>query len=94
MAIVQYYCAYDRNEKPESVNEYCRYELEDDHNFNIEDDDFEFCIETCAEDYYNNHDGWEDGFPCFLMLWIDNEYLGMFEVELEHEPTFSANKVG
>ncbi|QCJ70911.1 hypothetical protein C9446_14250 [Providencia heimbachae] len=93
MAIVQYYKAHNKNEKPESIEGKHRYNLESNLNFSLEDDDFELCIEECSEDYYDNHDGWEDRFPCFFMLWIDNEYLGMFEAELEFEPTFTVRKV-
>lgn len=57
MAIVQYYVACKKDEDPASVTENFRCELSDDHNFSADDDDFEFCIETCAEDFHYNCDG-------------------------------------
>lgn len=95
MAIVEYCTAYSKDENPDSVKASNRYKLDKNHNYDATDDDidFELCIEECADDYFDNHDGWESKWPCLFMLWIDNQYLGMFEVELEHQPTFSANKV-
>ncbi|MHA6283736.1 hypothetical protein ACX3SL_11410 [Morganella morganii] len=93
MAIVQYYVACKKDEDPASVTENLRCELSDDHNFSADDDDFEFCIETCAEDFHDRCDGWERHWPLLFMLWIDGKYIGMFEVEREYEPTFSVNKV-
>ncbi|MEM7997261.1 hypothetical protein Q4R43_12380, partial [Morganella morganii] len=81
MAIVQYYVACKKDEDPASVTENFRCELSDDHNFSADDDDFEFCIETCAEDFHDRCDGWERHWPLLFMLWIDGKYIGMFEAE-------------
>ncbi|MBI6529027.1 hypothetical protein JEP40_07860 [Proteus vulgaris] len=93
MAIVQFYIAGGRGKDPSEITNNLRYELLDDHNFSADDDDFEFCIEECAEYYHDDCDGWEDKWPLLFMLWIDDQYLGTFEVEREFDPVFSANKV-
>ncbi|HEK3121732.1 TPA: hypothetical protein SMV36_000462 [Proteus mirabilis] len=92
MAIVQFYIAGGRGEDPSGISEDNLYELPDDHNFSA-DDDLDSCIEACAEYYHADCDGWEDKWPLLFMLWIDDQYLGAFEVEYEYDPVFSANKV-
>ncbi|OWO78681.1 hypothetical protein B5C26_23605 [Photorhabdus luminescens] len=49
--------------------------------------------EECAEDYFDNHDGWDDIWPLDIYIWIDNESVGKFTVNIEMEPAFSAKKV-
>lgn len=93
MAIVQFYIAVSKDEDPSEITNNLRYELPDDHNLSA-DDDLDSCIELCAECYHADCDGWEDQWPLLFMLWIDDQYLGMFEVEREFDPIFSANKVG
>ncbi|MGM0935919.1 MAG: hypothetical protein ACQEWL_04785 [Pseudomonadota bacterium] len=95
MAIIQYFRALKKGDDHlyRTINKKHRYELSDDHNFNIDDDDFEFLAETCAEDFYDNHDGWEVEWPCLFMIWIDDTYLGMFEAELDHTPVFTTKNV-
>lgn len=92
MAIVQFYIAGRKDENPSEITNNLRYELPDDHNFSA-DDDLDSCIETCAEYYHDNCDGWEDQWPLLFMLWIEDQYLGTFEIERDFEPVFSANKV-
>ncbi|MEQ5622489.1 hypothetical protein AB7Y04_00850 [Providencia rettgeri] len=92
MAIIQFYIADSKDEDPSEITNNLRYELPGDHNFSA-DDDLDSCIEECAEYYHHDCDGWESRFPCLFMLWIDDEYLGIFEVEREFEPVFSAKKV-
>lgn len=92
MAIIQFCIADSKDEDPSGISEDNLYELPDDHNFSA-DDDLDSCIEACAEYYHSDCDGWEDRWPLLFMLWIDDQYLGMFEVEREFDPTFSANKV-
>lgn len=92
MAIVQFYIARSKDEKPSEITNNLRYELPDDHNFSA-DDDLDSCIEACADYYHDNWDGWEDKWPLLFMLWIDDQYLGTFEIEREFDPVFSANKV-
>lgn len=93
MAIVQYCVSCKKDEDPASVIDNFRYQLSGDPDFFADDDDFEFCIETCAEDFHYRCDGQGRHWPLLFMLWIDGKYIGMFEVEREYEPTFSANKV-
>lgn len=92
MAIVQFYIAGRKDENPSEITNNLRYELPDDHNFSA-DDDLDSCIEACAEYYHDNCDGWEDQWPLLFMLWIEDQYLGTFEIERDFEPVFSANKV-
>ncbi len=93
MAIVQFYITGSKGEDPSGISEDNLYELPDDHNFSADDDDFEFCIEACAEYYHADCDGCEARWPLLFMLWIDDQYLGTFEVEREFDPVFSVNKV-
>lgn len=92
MAIVQFYTTRSKDETPSQITNNLRYELPDDHNFSA-DDDLESCIEACAEYYHADCDGCEDQWPLLFMLWIDDQYLGTFEVEREFDPVFSASKV-
>ncbi|HEK3213401.1 TPA: hypothetical protein SMV50_001069 [Proteus mirabilis] len=92
MAIVQFYIAGGKGEDPSGISEDNLYELPDDHNFST-DDDLDSCIEECAEYYHANCDGLEYQWPLLFMLWIDDQYLGTFEVEREFDPVFSASKV-
>ena len=52
-------------------------------------------IEECAEQYFNEHDGWEAGWPLEFRLhnWKTNEVIARLKVELEFEPAFTANIV-
>ncbi|MBQ0207862.1 hypothetical protein J7S50_01480 [Providencia rettgeri] len=92
MAIIQFYIADRKDEDPSEITNNLRYELPDDHNFSA-DDDHECCIEECAEYYHHDCDGWENQWPLLFMLWIDDKYLGMFEIDYEYNPAFSAKKV-
>ncbi|HCH7937383.1 MULTISPECIES: hypothetical protein [Providencia] len=92
MAIVEFYIADSKDENPSEITNNLRYELPDDHNFSA-DDDHECCIEECAEYYHHDCDGWENQWPLLFMLWIDDKYLGMFEIDYEYNPAFSAKKV-
>lgn len=49
-----------------------------------------YAAEEAAEDYFYNHDGWEDGWPIQLELYIDCKSIGMFTVDYESRPVFSA----
>lgn len=96
MSLVQYYVTDTKETTPDEITENARYEFESDDEYCIEDGDlsgFRFLVEECANQYHDDHDGWESDWPCFFMLWIDGEYLGMFETELQYAPTFTAEKV-
>jgi len=56
-------------------------------------DSAEYIAEDAAEDYFENHDGWESSWPQSFQIWTeDDEDYGVFEVEMEHEPVFSASE--
>ncbi|ELT3494778.1 hypothetical protein R8002_003579 [Citrobacter freundii] len=57
-------------------------------------DDFEYelIVQDAAEDYWENHDGWESHWPLNIELFVDGVSVGVFEVVMEMEPTFSASK--
>ena len=47
--------------------------------------------EEAAEDHFINHDGWESSWPVnFEIFDLENNTLGVYSVELENRPTFSA----
>ncbi|HGY3930753.1 TPA: hypothetical protein ACNVXV_002074 [Citrobacter koseri] len=54
--------------------------------------DYEQLAQEAAEDYWENHDGWESRWPLNIELFADGSSVGMFEVVMETEPTFSASK--
>jgi hypothetical protein len=49
--------------------------------------------EDAAQDYFDNHDGWESTWPLtFVILDEDLNELGSFVVEMEAVPQFWATK--
>jgi hypothetical protein len=48
-----------------------------------------------GEDYHHNHDGWEDSWPVEIELFDseDGPCVGLFEVEREAIPSFSAREL-
>ena len=51
--------------------------------------DFETEVKYLAEDYFDNHDGWEDSWPMVFRVWSEEgEHLGDFDVEMETIPEF------
>ena len=45
--------------------------------------------EEAAEDYYDNHDGWEATWPQTIHVWNDKEeYLGAADVHVEYQSSF------
>lgn len=57
-----------------------------------DDWEYEQMVQDAAEDYWENHDGWEDHWPLNIELFVDGKSVGLFEVVMEMEPTFSASK--
>jgi hypothetical protein len=51
--------------------------------------DFEIMAEHCAEDYHNNHDGWESSWPLEFRIWEDGVLVARISVERESRPHFS-----
>lgn len=52
-------------------------------------------VVDAAEDYWNNHDGWESGWPLDFAIYEseDGQELGVFKVEMETVPEFSAREL-
>ncbi|WGL99114.1 hypothetical protein QE177_04330 [Arsenophonus sp. aPb] len=79
------YAIHDINDEED------RYELE----INSYDEKWSDLIATqCAEDYHNNHDGWESDWPLVIRIFANNEIIGDFKVEMEFWPSFPAKKLG
>ncbi len=53
-------------------------------------ENLEYIVDDAAKDFYENHDGWESSWPNEIVIFEDGKELGIFTVELEHEPTFSS----
>lgn len=52
----------------------------------------DFLAEDLAEDFFHNHDGWESSWPQELRVWKNGECVGVFDVDCEAAPSFSATK--
>ncbi len=52
--------------------------------------DIEDIAAECAEQYWNDHDGWDRKWPITFSIFKDAILLGYVEVEMEMEPMFSA----
>lgn len=61
----------------------------------LDDMDLEECAKECADDYDSNHDGWECRWPLKFTLYRTetSPSLGVFVVEKEAQPVFSACKI-
>ncbi|MDI6637075.1 hypothetical protein [Pantoea dispersa] len=81
MAVIQY-SAYT-NSKPEHYLD--PRDVEDFDSFDLEE-----IAQEAAEDFYENHDGWEAAWPREIEIFADGLSLGIFEVEREFTPVFSA----
>ncbi len=55
--------------------------------------DIEYLAEDAAEDYYDNHDGYEGDWPVKFAIFDGDKLVGKCEVELGHKPTFSARDI-
>ena len=50
-----------------------------------------YIAEEAAKQYHQNHDGWEATWPLDFEIFLENgESLGIYTVEREYEPFFSA----
>lgn len=55
------------------------------------EDDIEEMAEAAAQDYWSNHDGFEERWPLtFEILLPDGGLIGSAEVEMDTEPVFTA----
>lgn len=58
----------------------------------LTDSDPNYLATLCGKDYYRNHDGWEYIWPIDFEIFVDKKSVGVFKVELEWDPNFSASK--
>jgi len=51
--------------------------------------------EKAGEDFWNNHDGWEDTWPLVISLheFEEGPELGRYSVDMEGVPTFYASEI-
>jgi hypothetical protein len=56
-----------------------------------DDESTEYIAEECAEDFYENQDGWEASWPINFYLFEDgkDDYFAVVEVHLDFTPTFT-----
>jgi len=55
---------------------------------------YEYIAEDAAQDYFDNHDGWESTWPLTFIILDENlNELGQFVIEMEAVPQFWATKV-
>jgi hypothetical protein len=59
-----------------------------------EEDWPEYVAEDAAQDYHQNHDGWEASWPLEItLLHLDGTLIGKFSVDRDYDPVFSARKL-
>jgi hypothetical protein len=57
----------------------------------LDEDDVENMAEMAAEDFFNNHDGWEENWPKDIFIYNDSGHLmGVCCTQIEAHPVFSA----
>ena len=83
-----YYSAYESERTRHQVTLACEYDLS-------EASDIEQIAELCADDWHDNHDGFEAKWPRVFAIFIDKTgpCFARFEVVREYEPTFCATPV-
>lgn len=70
------------------------FEFESEQECHEDRSDREFLAQLAAEDYHDEHDGWEDSWPVTLTIWLtDRTPIGKFKVDREYEPVFCARAV-
>lgn len=77
---------------PEDMGD-CTYKLEIGEHYDINcPHEQKMIADLCAEDYWDNHDGWESHWPLIFILHTeeDGEEIARLIVEMESRPTFSA----
>ena len=73
-----------------------RHEIELESDYDISDETWhEMIAEKCADDWHDNHDGWESGWPRVFAIFADktSPAIAKFNIEREYEVTFSATSV-
>lgn len=56
-------------------------------------EEIEDIAQECAEQDWNDHDGWESKWPKTFSIFSDGELLGFVKVGMEMEPSFSATHI-
>jgi len=66
---------------------------DDEHRYTLEGE-YMLCAEDCADDFHNQHDGWECSWPKTFVLYdsATSPEMGRYTVEREVEPVFYATK--
>ena len=67
-----------------SVNDYYTIET------NWDKDELEYIAEAAAEDFHDNHDGWDHKWPLEFVIADETGQLGIFKVYIEARPEFDA----
>jgi hypothetical protein len=70
-----------------------RYEVKQPSRIDLSDEhDLQDLAELAADDYHNNHDGWEASWPILFAIAAteDGPELARFSVEVESQPVFNA----
>ncbi len=52
----------------------------------------ELFAEQCAENYWDNHDGYQSNWPLVFEIFLDGESKGKFDVDMESIPQFYGSK--
>ena len=65
------------------------YTRDSSYSFQTKLTDHDLIAEAAANEYFSNHDGWENKWPLDFNVEIDNKVYE-FEIELETMPSFSA----
>ena len=61
---------------------------------NWDEESPDYILQDCAEDFWNNHDGWESTWPLsFSVFSKSGELLFSGEVSMEMEPQFSCGEI-
>jgi len=57
--------------------------------------DFDMIASDCGEDYYSQHDGWENSWPLVISLHTDegSPEVARFSVDMEAVPQFSSREI-
>lgn len=91
MPTIVYYNAYGDGDE-----ESHRHQLTMIADYDLDDDTWNDSIaEQCADDWHDNHDGWEASWPRVFAIFSDKKgpAFARFEINREYEPTFSATAI-
>ncbi|MGJ0636804.1 hypothetical protein [Xenorhabdus bovienii] len=57
-----------------------------------DDDSPRWLAEECARNYFIFHNGFNNSWPIQIAIFINDKFIGIFDIELESEPVFSATR--